>query len=96
MFIACGTLCESIQNAVKDGDKQSALTLCKQVATLFPEGLALAKNTEAEALFQALVTQFNLAHQAIKDNDLKKAAKLLDSLHNMGGKVSEVIEKWNK
>ncbi|MCF7956833.1 MAG: hypothetical protein K9M57_00145 [Phycisphaerae bacterium] len=96
MFMACGTLCQSISDSVKNGDKETALILCKQVDALFPEGLALAKNTDAESLFQALVAQFNVCHEAIKSGDLEKAGKLLDSLNTMGGNISTVIEKWNR
>jgi len=90
-FIACGTLCDSIREALDNDDFESAETLCKEVEKHIEKGLELTPQTELGPMLESLAGQFKVWHEAIKVKDKKKAIRLGEALNRAGGLISNFV-----
>jgi len=90
-FIACGTLCDSIRNALDDDDFETAEALCKEVEKHIAKGLELTPQSELGPMFESLAVQFKIWHEAIKAKDKEKAIRLGEALNHAGGLISDFV-----
>jgi tetratricopeptide (TPR) repeat protein len=90
-FVACGTLCDSIRNALDNDDFEAAEALCKEVEKHLAKGLELTPQSELGRMLESLAGQFKIWHEAIKAKDKKKAIRLGEALNQAGGLISDFI-----
>jgi len=90
-FIACGTLCDSIRNALDDDDFETAEALCKEVEKHLAKGLELTPQSELGPMLESLAVQFKIWHEAIKAKDKEKAIRLGEALNHAGGLISDFV-----
>jgi len=90
-FIACGTLCDSIRNALDDDDFETAEALCKEVEKHLAKGLELTPQSELGPMLESLAVQFKIWHEAIKAKDKEKAIRLGEALNHAGGLMSDFV-----
>ncbi len=92
VFMSAGNMCMSIMNAIQTDDWDSAERLAEKVVKLSEETMPKLKDDPTEPIFKSLMAQFELLHKAIKDKDKAKATLLFETLNEMGGNVSDLLE----